>query len=120
MNLTLRQYEQQMRAQALRDYGCTAAEYDECYPPGSRCSEWIQDVLDAARRGKTLSRYVLDDLFRRGYPGVYRTIQHDYSAALPAGYLAPAVRRANQQQSAELAAARRRGLARAQQQEAPR
>ena len=103
---TLEQYEKAARTAALREYGCTGREYDDAYPAGVRSAEWIADVLSAAQRGDIIAPRVLDYLAESA-PGVFRQIYRHHVTSIPAGYLQPVARRANQQHEADMRAARR-------------
>lgn len=108
--LTLRQYEAEQRRQCLAEYtDLTGREYDECYPPGSRASEWIGSLTAEARGGAAFPRTVLEDVARRE-PAVLRHILKEARAgrmAIPEGYLPPETRVINAAHEAEMRAARR-------------
>lgn len=92
MAQTYRQYEQACRASATKEYGMSGREYDECYPPGSRLPEWIEDTVAEAQRGVVLPVTVLDDLVTRE-PKLMADLYRDYRVTLPEDYEPPHKRR---------------------------
>jgi hypothetical protein len=110
-HLTLIQYAQAYRDEYFRttpDLTISKAEYDRIYPLESRQQMWFAEIQDASRRGETLRREVLDDLWHR-VPRAVESLYHDYPNAFPAGYVKPDVRESQRQHSEEWKAARRRG-----------
>lgn len=114
MILTLRQYEAEQRRRCLAEYAdLTGREYDECYPPDSRTSDWIEALLAAAAAGAPLTRVALDDVARRR-PHVLRHLLKEARAGrvtIPDGYLPPETRAANAAADEERRAQRRRRTA---------
>lgn len=110
---TLLQYEAAIKRELFSDREfrreTSRAEYDQCYPTGSRLGEWLDDIRGAARRGETLRRATLDDLALREGERFIRSLVHDYPTLLPKGYFLPSVRRWNLEREQEWAAARKRG-----------
>ena len=105
---TLRQFEAAWRERTLADNpGLTRAEYDDCYPTGSRRHEWIVAVETFARDGGTLTRFEADSLHAEGVP-VLRFLRY-WPTALPEGYLTPDVRQQNRDYERSIVEARRRG-----------
>ena len=105
---TLRQFEAAWRERTLADNpDLTRAEYDACYPAGSRRHEWIVAVEAFARDGGTLTRFEADSLSAEGVP-VLRFLRY-WPAALPEGYMTPDVRQQNKDYERSMIDARQRG-----------
>lgn len=105
---TLAGFEDAHRARTLAENaGLTGAEYDRCYPRGSREQEWIRAVEDFARTGGIVSRTVADCLYEHRTDPI-RFLRY-YPNALPVGYLTPDVREINRQHEREMVDARKRG-----------
>lgn len=108
--LTLRQYEQTIKMDyfaTTTDAGVTKAEYDHCYPPGSRKREWLHEVEQAALRGYEIPPRVMDDVFRRDERAGWAILR--YSSLHGTEYIPPPTRAKNRQAHQEMVAARRRG-----------